>query len=155
MSYENSVNHKNKSDLNKQQINKISYLLISFHSGICTLSDLAVQYFFKDTLKLEPGYMSQIISISLIPWMLKPLFGLVTDLIPIFGFRRKIYIIFCGLLDICCWLYMSFFATTLTESVITLFLINVAVFPNLSRKLKSSILASLVFTCKPVSIYSP
>jgi len=116
-----------QSDITKKRYNKISYLLISFHSGICTLSDLAIQYFFKDELKLKPGNMSQILSISFIPWMLKPLFGLITDLIPIFGYRRKYYIILCGLLNIFCWLYMSFVATTLMESVITLFFINVAV----------------------------
>lgn len=115
-------------DLSKKKTNnKICYLLISFHSGICTLSDLAVQYFFKDQLKLEPGYMSQILSICLIPWMIKPLFGIITDLFPIFGYRRKIYILFCGILDIICWLYMAFFVQTLLQAVIALFLVNVAV----------------------------
>ena len=44
MSNERQINQSEKI---KKRYNKISYLLISFHSGICTLSDLAIQYFFK------------------------------------------------------------------------------------------------------------
>ena len=83
-----------KKIIKKKFNNKLCYLLISFHSGICTLSELAIQYYFKDTLKLQPGSMSRILSISSIPWTIKPIFGLITDLCPIFGYRRKFYIFF-------------------------------------------------------------
>jgi hypothetical protein len=33
------------------------------------------------------------VSILSLPWMIKPLYGLVSDLIPIFGYRRKSYLL--------------------------------------------------------------
>jgi len=119
---------KKQSELKAKNINnKICYLLISFHSGICTLSDLAVQYYLKDNLKLEPGSMAQVYSITLIPWMIKPIFGLITDFFPICGYRRKVYILFCGFMDIFCWLFMAYFVKTLNQAIIVLFFVNVAV----------------------------
>lgn len=104
--------------------NKLCYLLLSFHSGVSTLSDLAVQFFFKDNLKLEPGSMSRVLSIILIPWMLKPLLGLLTDTCPLFGYRRKYYILICGAVDIICWLLMAFYVNTVFQATCLLFIIN-------------------------------
>lgn len=109
---------------NNSTINQISYLLISFHYGISTLSDLAVQFYLKDTLGLGPGNYSKILSISLIPWMIKPLFGLVSDLCPLFGYRRKLYIILCGIIDCLCWIIMALYVTKVWEATLTLFTIN-------------------------------
>jgi hypothetical protein len=36
-------------------------------------------------------------AIAHIPWMIKPLYGFVTDTFPINGLRRQPYIIICGL----------------------------------------------------------
>ena len=71
--------------------------------------------------------MSRILSISSIPWTIKPIFGLITDLCPIFGYRRKFYIFFCGLLNIFSWLYMAFYAETLFEATLSLFFVNLAI----------------------------
>jgi MFS family permease len=107
-----------------QQRNKISYLIISITFGISSLSDLAVTYFFKDTLNVQPADLSRLTSISLIPWFLKPFFGLLTDLIPICGYRRKIYIILCGLLDCLCWILMTFINEGIGSFVMLLFMHN-------------------------------
>ena len=105
--------------------NKMAYLIISFNQGIGSISDLAVQYYFKDDLKIEPARLSQIFSLILIPWTIKPIFGMITDLFPIFGYRRKNYIILCGIINVLCWLYMSFLVKTLFESVFCLLIINI------------------------------
>jgi len=107
--------------------NRIAYLLISFNQGLGSISELAVQYYFKDTLHLEPARLSQIYSFILIPWTIKPLFGMITDLFPIMGYRRKLYIILCGLMCISCWLAMSFFVNNLFSAILCLLLINVSV----------------------------
>lgn len=107
-----------------QKRNRISYLIISITFGISSLSDLAVTYFFKDTLNVQPADMSQLTSISLIPWFLKPFFGLLTDLIPICGYRRKVYIIICGILDCICWILMTFINEGIASFVMLLFMHN-------------------------------
>lgn len=107
--------------------NRIAYLLISFNQGLGSISELAVQYYFKDELHLEPARLSQIYSFILIPWTIKPLFGMITDLFPIMGYRRKIYIILCGLLCFSCWLGMTFFVNNLFSAVFCLLLINISI----------------------------
>jgi Na+/melibiose symporter-like transporter len=109
-----------KENDSKVKLNKLSYSLISFHIGIATLSDIAVQYYLKDTLKLQPGSYSRILSITNIPWMLKPLFG------PIFGYRRKLYLLLCGVLNIVCWLIMAFYVNNLLAATFVLFMVNMA-----------------------------
>jgi hypothetical protein len=106
------------------RLNNLSYLLISFHMGIATFSDIAVQYYLKDTLHLQPGAYSRILSVTYIPWMLKPLFGLLSDLCPIFGYRRKVYIMLCGLIDILCWIIMAYYVHDLATATLVLFLVN-------------------------------
>jgi Na+/melibiose symporter-like transporter len=115
---------REKKRQNKIFYNKLCYLLLAFHTGVSTLSDMAIQFFFKDELKLEPGSMSQVLSISLIPWMLKPFLGLLTDTCPILGYRRKYYIIICGFVDILCWIMMAFNAHSILVATILLFMIN-------------------------------
>lgn len=109
-----------KENLVKQ--NKISYVIISFAIGISTLADLAIQYFFKDELLLQPYEMSRIMAIIMIPWIVKPVLGLLTDLVPIFGYRRKLYVMMCGLVSCFCWIYLAFWAEGLYPIVVALFL---------------------------------
>ena len=106
--------------------NNIAYIIISFSQGINLIYTLAVQYLFKDQLLIEPAQMALITSFIMIPWMIKPILGLLTDLVPIFGYRRKVYLIICGLLSIICWLYMGFSDLTLTSTLICLFLISLS-----------------------------
>jgi hypothetical protein len=104
--------------------NRNSYLLISFAMGMSSLGDLAIQYFFKDDLKIEPYEMSRLFAIIMIPWIIKPLLGLLTDLVPIFGFRRKMYLIISGILSTSCFIILGLYAISISEVVILLFLIN-------------------------------
>jgi Na+/melibiose symporter-like transporter len=110
--------------LRKQKLrNTIAYFIISIGFGISYITDLAVQYFFKDELELQPPQVSRWMSVAQIPWMIKPVFGLTTDLLPVCGYRRKIYLIACGLIACICWIFMSF-STSLWQTVILLFTIN-------------------------------
>jgi MFS family permease len=104
--------------------NQLAYLIISITFGISSISDLAVQYFFKDTLKVQPAELSRLTSIALIPWFLKPFFGLLTDMLPIFGYRRKFYIIVCGIFDFISFILMFYLDLSLTGFVLLLFFHN-------------------------------
>ncbi len=37
-------------------------------------------------------------SFAAFPWVVKPLYGFLSDTVPIFGYRRRSYLIICGLL---------------------------------------------------------
>lgn len=118
---DNSLNNLIEKKYNR---NKYAYLLLSFNSGIATITELAVNYYFKDKLKINPAFLSQINAVIKIPFMIKPLFGLITDLFPIFGFRRKFYIIISAILSSLSWFIFANFKLDWFESTICLFIIN-------------------------------
>lgn len=60
------------------------------------LSRLSIQYYMKDEQKLQPSEAQFYSGIIQIPWMVKPLWGLLTDTVPILGYRRRPYFIFAG-----------------------------------------------------------
>ena len=37
-------------------------------------------------------------SIGTFPWVIKPLYGFLSDTVPLFGYRRRSYLVVCGLL---------------------------------------------------------
>jgi folate/biopterin transporter len=104
--------------------NKTSYMLIAFHQGVSYISQLAIQYFFKDELHVEPHQLASINSIIHIPWAIKPILGLLTDFVPICGYRRKIYIILCGIINLLAWIFMSFYAQTTVMATAMMILVN-------------------------------
>jgi folate/biopterin transporter len=112
-----------KNEVTKKR-NVLAYLLIAFHQGVSYISQLAIQFFFKDELKIEITKLAQINSIIHIPWAIKPLLGLMTDLLPIYGYRRKVYIILCGIINLICWIYMAFYTQSANMTCFIIFLIN-------------------------------
>lgn len=50
-------------------------------------------------MKLDPGIMTYYTTIIGLPWSIKIIYGLISDNIPIFGSRRKPYIVLMGLIQ--------------------------------------------------------
>lgn len=112
---------------NSIDINYLVIFLVAFSQGVTGLSDLAMNYLYKDDLKLEPWEVSRINSFAYIPWIIKPVYGFISDSFPIAGYRRKPYLILFGLIVMSCWLCMSKVnsynqATTLMGVVFLVFL---------------------------------
>lgn len=85
----------------------IAILLVYLVQGIVGLSRLAVSFFLKDELGLTPAEVSALLGIVALPWMIKPLFGFISDGLPIFGYRRRPYLILSGLLGVASWLTLA------------------------------------------------
>ena len=87
----------------KMTRNKISILLIGFYAGMCVISDLAVKYYFKDKRKVETATLTTILIIIKIPYLIKPIYGLLIDFVPIFGYKKKSYLIICFFVNMLSW----------------------------------------------------
>jgi MFS family permease len=70
------------------------------------MSGLAVSYFYKNTLKVDPAMLTTVSSLTSLPWTCKPLYGFMSDAFPIFGYRRKPYIFLAGLAGCLSWVLM-------------------------------------------------
>jgi len=76
----------------------IAIATIYFVEGALGLARLAQTYLLKDELHLGPAELSALSGIFVLPWTIKPLYGFASDAFPLFGYRRKSYLIAAGVL---------------------------------------------------------
>lgn len=103
-------------------------LLVYFVQGILGLARLAVSFFLKDDLALSPAAVAALTGIASLPWTIKPIFGFLSDGLPLFGYRRRPYLILSGLLGTTAWLILATLAHTawLATAMILLSSLSVA-----------------------------
>ena len=75
----------------------IAIASIYFVEGALGLAGLAKTYLLKDELHLGPAELSALTGFFALPWTIKPLYGFLSDGVPLFGYRRRSYLILCGL----------------------------------------------------------
>lgn len=63
------------------------------------LAAVGTKYYMKDVQKVQPSEAQVYAGITSIPWIVKPLWGLLTDVLPILGYRRRPYLIFAGIIE--------------------------------------------------------
>lgn len=85
---------------------KASYLILSFYIGFSGFIDLAIMFYLKDDLMLTPSETTRLLAIALLPWSIKPIYGIISDFNPIYGFRRKPYILITTIGISLFWLLM-------------------------------------------------
>ena len=67
------------------------------------LSRLATSYFLKDELALDPAAIALLTSAAAAPWLVKPLWGALSDAVPLLGYRRRSYLALSGLVGAAGW----------------------------------------------------
>jgi folate/biopterin transporter len=81
----------------------IAILTVYFVQGIVGLARLAVSFFLKDELHLSPTQTSAMLGLTILPWIIKPVYGFISDGVPIFGYRRRPYLVLSGILGTVSW----------------------------------------------------
>jgi len=78
---------------------RYSFFLVNyFIQGAVGVIYEPLNYILKDHLHLTPGQASGFIALMSFPLLLKPLFGFVTDFVPIAGYRRKPHLVLSAIL---------------------------------------------------------
>lgn len=83
--------------------------MVYFVQGVLGLARLAVSFYLKDDLHLDPAETAVITGLSSLPWLVKPLYGFISDSVPLFGYRRRSYLVLSGLLGAFSWSLMAGF----------------------------------------------
>ncbi len=90
----------------------VAIAVIYFVQGAMAISQLAVSFFLKDDLGLSPAEVASMVGITMLPWTIKPLYGLISDGFPVFGYRRRPYLLLSSVLGIFAWASMGLWVVT-------------------------------------------
>jgi MFS family permease len=66
-----------------------------------------LNYYLKQELGLSTAEVSEYLAIASLPWVIKPLYGLVSDYVPLLGYRRKTWLMLLNLLGASGFLWLS------------------------------------------------
>ena len=102
-------------------------LAIYFVQGILGISRLAVSFFLKDDLGLSPAEVAALMGVASIPWMIKPLFGFISDGLPIGGYHRRPYLVLSGLLGCGVWVALGLWVSTPLQATVAIILSSLSV----------------------------
>ncbi|KAF3795359.1 putative folate-biopterin transporter 4 [Nymphaea thermarum] len=84
---------------------------------------MAVSFQLKDMLRLSPSTSQFLVSIAQSPWSIKPLYGILSDCIPIHGRKRLPYLNLATLLSLVPWLILGLSESLRSSSIsLTIFL---------------------------------
>ncbi len=105
----------------------MAILVVYFVQGILGLARLAVSFFLKDDLGLGPAQVSALMGVAALPWMVKPLLGFVSDGLPLFGYRRRSYLLLSGFLGALSWLALATVVHTVAMAMLAITLGSLSV----------------------------
>jgi hypothetical protein len=105
----------------------LAILMVYAVQGILGISRLAVSFFLKDELALSPAEVAALMGIAALPWVIKPVFGFISDGLPIFGYRRRPYLMLSGLLGVGAWLSLANLVHTATTATIAIAITSLSV----------------------------
>ncbi|XXG73730.1 hypothetical protein AAC387_Pa07g2591 [Persea americana] len=105
----------------------IAVAMVYFVQGVLGLSRLAVSFYLKDDLHLDPAETAVISGVSALPWLIKPLYGFISDSFPLFGYRRRSYLVLSGLLGALSWTMMATFVDSKYDTAFCILLGSLSV----------------------------
>ncbi|MEQ9672688.1 folate/biopterin family MFS transporter [Coleofasciculus sp. G2-EDA-02] len=105
----------------------IAILIVYFVQGILGLARLAISFFLKDELGLSPAQVAALLGIAALPWVIKPLFGFLSDGLPLFGYRRRPYLVLSGLMGTAAWLSLATVVDTAWAATLAILLSSLSV----------------------------
>lgn len=108
----------------------IVFALIYFFStnGLASLPGITVGFLLKDVLKMTAEQAAYFGAITTAGWAVKPLWGILSDSFPIFGYRRKSYLIATSLGAALIWFVLGQIQHYDTATLIILFVLSSAAY---------------------------
>jgi MFS family permease len=86
------------------------FALVYIVEGLGQIGGLISQplnYYLKQVQGWTPLQITAYLTLFNLPWIIKPLYGLVSDFIPLFGYRRKSYLLIANAAATCGFLLVS------------------------------------------------
>ncbi|KAF7059011.1 hypothetical protein CFC21_065967 [Triticum aestivum] len=88
---------------------------------------VASDYYWKDVQRVQPATVQFLSIFFHVPWVLKPLWGVMTDVLPVQGYRRRPYFVFSGMLGMFSTAILAGVGLSVTSAVVCFVGISTAV----------------------------
>ncbi|KAJ3677164.1 hypothetical protein LUZ60_002888 [Juncus effusus] len=89
---------------------------------------VVTDYYWKDVQKIQPSDVQMLSGLYYIPWIMKPVWGILTDVFPVFGYRRRPYFVFSGIVGtIACFVVSSVSGLSVPSAVLCFVGLSVSV----------------------------
>jgi MFS family permease len=66
-----------------------------------------LNYYLKQTFGWTPVQVTAYLTILNLPWIIKPVYGIVSDFLPLFGYRRKVYLVIANAAATAAYLWVT------------------------------------------------
>lgn len=86
-------------------------------------STFATSFYFADTLKVSPIRAASLGGLALIPWQMKAIYGMLSDMVPISGWHKTPYILIPGIAGCFAWSFLGVSASLNAVSATLLLLL--------------------------------
>jgi predicted MFS family arabinose efflux permease len=83
------------------------YLVEGMGQIVAGLMTQPLNSYLKQAQGFSPAQVTAFVTLFNLPWIIKPLYGLVSDFLPLFGYRRKSYLIIANVAAIAGFLWAS------------------------------------------------
>ena len=70
----------------------VLFAIVYFSQGMWYLPIQTITIVLKDR-GLSAGQVADFFAITIIPWLIKPVYGLISDFVPLLGYHRKSYLV--------------------------------------------------------------
>src|SRR2546425_9073362 len=101
----------------------ILFAVVYFSQGMYHVADQVLTLTLKERLGMSPSQVGKFGTIILLPWVIKPLYGMISDSFPLFGRRRKSYFLLTSALATLAGIALSLVGEPTYGSLATLMLI--------------------------------
>ena len=101
-------------------------VVIALTQGLNSIVDLPLSYMYKDDYQLKPAQAASLIGFIIVPWLLKPIWGVLSDNYPIFGYKRKSYAFLLGLLGFAGYLGLGLWSESISSGICLLLMISLS-----------------------------
>jgi MFS family permease len=96
----------------QEQIRRLMlfFAIVYVVEGIGQTGGLIAQpltYYLKEVHGWTPVQITAFVTVFNLPWIIKPVYGVVSDFLPLFGYRRKSYLLLANLLGIGAYLWAA------------------------------------------------
>lgn len=105
--------------------NEFFFAAVYFVQAAVGISALAQFLFARNELGLDFMQLGVLAALGTIAWSIKPIYGFLTDLVPIGGYRRRPYLHIMPLVTVFSWLFIWRYADSFISYAIPLMIANV------------------------------